>query len=83
MPVLYADSGGTKELVGSGIGIKDNIEIKFENQIPKLNVRDLEINYFKFKYYNYSLKIEALKYKRPYYLMLKQYFDVFKDLIKK
>jgi hypothetical protein len=47
LPVLYADSGGIKELVYSGVGIPDIKTHSFENNIPILSFKTKRFFYGK------------------------------------
>lgn len=49
LPVLYADSGGIKEMVSNyGTPIKDNNDIYFEDNVPDLSIDNMINGYNKF-----------------------------------
>ena len=81
LPVLYANSGGVNEIVHSGIFIRHNKEIKFEDKIPELDINEILKSYKKFKEKYNELRIKALQNNKSYFSVLKQYFDIFKQLI--
>jgi glycosyltransferase involved in cell wall biosynthesis len=78
LPVLYADSGGTKEVVGIGIGIKDPAGEGREAQPPRLRPEAIESSYDVFCKEFPRLKIAALKVECGYQSMLNDYFAILK-----
>lgn len=76
LPVLYANSGGVKEMVGDfGFGVSDIVDYKFENKIPpEVCIEELVggLNYI-INNYN-SLKQNVV----PYDVTMKMYFDAFR-----
>lgn len=78
-PVLYADSGGISELVGSfGVAIPDNKIMSFEKNNYKLNFDDVISAYVSFKFsYNDFLKENEKKYIDT----LLEYVTVFKNTL--
>ena len=52
LPVLYANSGGTGEIVsakGSGVAIRDRNDICFETESYSLDINDIMDSYYRFK----------------------------------
>lgn len=84
LPILYANSGGTRELVeemGVGVPIKDKNELTFEKNVHELNIDDMMEGYCKFKDNYDKLSCEAyLNNKRPpIFVTLGKYFRVFEQ----
>ena len=81
-PILYADSGGLKELVGNfGLPINDDKEIYFDSDNSDLDFENVKKSYYRFKskYYNHSFKQESAK---KYLDTLTEYVDIFKTVTK-
>jgi glycosyltransferase involved in cell wall biosynthesis len=77
LPVLYADSGGTKEIVDYGVPIRDEVEISFGDEIPELDPVDMLKSYndLKASYNTYTgnVKRNHLAMVTNYYKILNQY----------
>ena len=54
LPVLYANSGGTPELVVSGVGIYDDNDLIFEDKVPRLMPENMKLAYNDFRQ-NYAV----------------------------
>lgn len=81
LPVLYANSGGVRELVDSGHVFIDSIEKSFEDNVPDISIQQSVINGF---YANYEyLKYAAMKYNSSFraHNMLQIYFDTFRSFL--
>lgn len=76
LPVLYADSGGTGELIDYGIPINDEKNIFFSNELNELNIKDILESYYKMK-----KKFNSLfgNKKRNYLDMISNYFKIIKQ----
>ena len=90
LPILYAHSGGTAELVcnrGFGVGIKDKDDLVFEDVPYDLNIGDIMEKYYVFKRSFEQLAKQAgdiNQTKCPtYFETFIQYFDTFRKYSKK
>lgn len=81
LPILYADSGGTSEMVNSGISINDDSDYVFEDKVPRLKVEDMKRSYGLFlnNYWELFRKAEVRKF--GYMEMISTYFWKFSDAI--
>lgn len=80
LPVLFADSGGVKELVYSGIGVPDNKKYIFENKIPKLTFDNIEPYYSLFKEQFSNLSKKGREYNNNYQKTIGEYFKVIREV---
>ena len=81
LPVLYADSGGTGELVFAGVPIKDNQKISFDDDVPDLNEDEMKKSLYRF-YRDFlvnDMAEHARTYKSRFTSMLDSYFSVIKN----
>lgn len=76
MPILYADSGGTAELVMSGVGIWDDTSMKFGDGVPRLDVDKMRSAYENFMTNYWDLRRGAGVTRFNYMEMLSSYFLV-------
>jgi glycosyltransferase involved in cell wall biosynthesis len=77
LPVFFANSGGTAELVDSGVGVKDEAEFILEDTTPVLHAPDIETAWAKFAG-SKNMLTEDSKYTRFNYMnMLSDYFHTF------
>ena len=83
LPVLFADSGGTNELVKVGTGIYDKTDDGWESETPRLTSYRIERGYNMFKEHFYRMRDSASGEKRSYQEMLKGYFDVMRKAVTK
>ena len=82
LPVLFADSGGTPELIRSGYGIGDCAEFNFEDEVPSLDINEMLSSYDSFVRNFDILKEDAMKINRSYnQTTLKSYFNVFESVL--
>lgn len=86
LPILYAASGGTGELVdkrGVGVGIEDDNGRASINSTPRLNIFDIMESYSSFKESFPDLSKQAQEVPHYlYYQTLSDYFDVFQTCSK-
>jgi len=87
LPILYADSGGTNELVdayGVGIGIKDESKLVFESLTPRLKESDMRTAFDTFEQGFKDLKTMARACSRTmrmdYMEFLSDYFNILRKL---
>lgn len=81
LPIIYANSGGTPEIIWSGVAIADPSSFVFEDETPRLNrdaiqgaLEDMHLNYK-----DYSDR--AYEYKHRFWQMLLGYFDAIKGVV--
>jgi glycosyltransferase involved in cell wall biosynthesis len=81
LPILYADSGGTAELVGSGIAITDSQDMIFETNVPLLNLEEIIEKSTKMVDYYDNYRNQALEALQKYRFkdMINQYFKIILD----
>jgi glycosyltransferase involved in cell wall biosynthesis len=92
LPVLYADSGGVNEMVSNpigghdfGVAIKDSHCLDMEDDVPPLNIEDINIAYQKFRKDFEIIKstgIELFDRKLAFRKMLDGYFGTITELLK-
>jgi len=82
LPILYANSGGTPEMVNVGVPIRDNNEMVFEDRVPRLKLKDMRAAYIDFRS-NYRILREKSNSRKPcgYMEMLSEYFWVMHNTI--
>jgi len=78
MPVFYANSGGTKEVVNAGVGIVDP---EISDEVPRLNIDNMKQAYMEFKSNFRQLQLQARSTKANYMEMLGSYFWVMDNAI--
>ena len=80
LPIFYANSGGTKEMIYAGIGVPDQKSIKFEEDIPPLNFADILENWNVFIRNLKELSNCAKNFdgQSAFETMLSNYFDTIK-----
>jgi glycosyltransferase involved in cell wall biosynthesis len=79
LPILYANSGGTPDLVKYGIGIKDPCDFVFEEKTPSLKPENILKSYCKFIECYGDIFYAAQNVNRNSYMnMLSEYFAVIK-----
>ena len=77
LPVFYADSGGTGELVDAGVGVLDEAAFDIIDRIPPLDSESIQEGWVRFLASQNMLTEEA-KYTRHNFMnMLSAYFDTF------
>lgn len=81
LPILYADSGGTHEMVNSGVAIEDPFKMVFEGNVPKLSVDKMREAYVKFEQNYRDLAAKARVRKYGYMEMIASYFWVISEAI--
>ena len=79
LPVLYADSGGTREVVFAGVPIKDRQDISFEDNVPSLDEKEMEKSWHDFFWRILDISRHARAYKSRFTAMLDGYFSVIKN----
>jgi len=84
LPVVYANSGGVPELVGEhGVAIADNLDFKFEDKTPELDVHEIisGIKYIQGYYTRYKNKFvtQTKSYKET---VINKYFNEIRKVIK-
>lgn len=84
LPVLYANSGGTRELVrrGAGVGIPDMESKEFESETPRLRVEDIRSAYKEYML-SYAAMYDQSQLRRDSYMeCLAEYFWSFDSAIR-
>ena len=84
LPVLYGDSGGVSEFVpeGMGIGVKDNIDISFDEHVMHLDVNEMVDKWqrYTFRYSSKSAWGDS-KLIPSYFSTMARYSDIFRLVI--
>jgi glycosyltransferase involved in cell wall biosynthesis len=78
LPVLYANSGGVKEMVnGFGIEIEDSQCVGYEDEIPSLNLDHMleKYNFFRRCEFDLKQKLDVFDSKLKFTKMLEAYFN--------
>lgn len=81
LPILYANSGGTPEMVNAGVAIKDESKMNFEGSVPRLKLGDMRTAYDEYWDRMKELRMEAQSKDTSYMEMLGTYFWVCRDAI--
>jgi len=85
LPILFADSGGTPELIGCGIGIKDRDIIDIEEKTYKLDINDImssyEILMDRLDLYRRLAMEYSIKNRWSHDETMKKYFDVIRSVV--
>jgi glycosyltransferase involved in cell wall biosynthesis len=84
LPVLYANSGGTIEIVGDhGINIKDDISLDIVYDIPNLNINDMETSFILYQkeFDKLQKDLLAVDNKFKFTRMLDRYFEEIVDCV--
>ena len=81
LPIFYADSGGTSEMVGPGTGVRDEQRALFEPEVPTLDYGLMQQEWLKFNdQYSYlakrALRADPIADSR---LCLEHYFKILKE----
>lgn len=80
LPVLYANSGGVPELVkNQGMSIYEDDSISFQDDVPELNIDEVEKRYYHFNCNIESFQKNVRSYKTE---VIKPYFDIMKKTSK-
>jgi len=81
LPILYADSGGTAELVGSGTAIADSQDTIFETNVPLLNFEEVREKASEIVRCYKDFREQAIEARKNYGFneMLNQYFKILLD----
>jgi hypothetical protein len=77
LPVIFAFSGGTNEIVAKGISIFDSLEIKFESETPSLDIVSMHKAWSAFKFFKNNLINEINYDKNNFMSMVSSYFSGF------
>lgn len=81
LPILYANSGGTPEMVNAGVPIADNSVFDFEDNVPRLNVDHMRMAYNYFSMHRRELSQRAASKKTSYMEMIGTYFWVIDEAV--
>lgn len=83
LPVLYANSGGTPEIVDKfGVSIKDDLCLDILDHVPELDEKEIKKSYNKFRRNFNKIKDSLLKFdtKSFYRKMIDSYFETIVNL---
>lgn len=78
LPILYADSGGTRELIDYGVSIYEEDILDFRNRTPRLELKSMLQEYNELKERYLELENLARQPRRNYFNTLNRYFNIFK-----